>query len=255
MRPAGVRRERRRRRSARSRHRAAGAEWRDRGPCRRGARGMPARPDAVRAEVVVVHGNFRGRQRTGAADGVAAQIPAAVFGRPGLAASVGREGITAEQRARGLRCGGSGADATRDLAARPWFAAACSAASSGSGPVFRGARERRRRTARAGAIDTGRPRAPGSQASRGGFAGPGNGARKVRGGGCRARLECDRSVRHGCRSVGSVPPGSRYNGGRQGSGRRESWRPGTARSWWRLRLIRSVRASSRNRQRPLAIRI
>ena len=56
---------------------------------------------------------------SGAADGMAARSSVAVVGRPGVAASVGREGMTAEQRARGLRWGGSGPDAMRGQAARP----------------------------------------------------------------------------------------------------------------------------------------
>ena len=114
--------------------------------------------------------------------------------------------------------------------------------------------ERRRRTARASAIDTGRPRAPGSQASRGGFAGPGDGARKVRA----------RGAARGPSAIGrfgaDAGASARFRPGRGTSAADreaavailEAWdrtpAPATQAGW-------TVRASSRNRQRPLASRI
>ena len=195
---------------------------------------MPARPDTVREEVVV-HGNFRGRLRSGAANGLAAQRPATVVGWPGLSASVGREGMTAEKRARGLRWGGSGPGAIRGQAGRPGFAAPvrwplqaqgpCSAARGASPPNCPRRRHRHRTSA-----GTGKPGIKGRLCRPRRWSPEGPCA------GCRARPECDRSVRRRCRSVGRLGS-ARVAVRRRQTGKRpsRSWRPGTARSHRRLR--------------------
>ena len=169
---------------------------------------MPARPDTVREEVVV-HGNFRGRLRSGERVG-----RAETGDRRRSAGAVGFGGEGRDDRGEA----GQGFAVGRLRTRVPQRA------------------ERRRRTARAGAIDTGRPRAPGSQASRGGFAGPGDGARKVRARGPReARVRSVGSARMQERRLGSARVAVR----RRQTGKRpsRSWRPGTAHSHRRLRPV------------------
>ena len=194
---------------------------------------MPARPDTVREEVVV-HGNFRGRLRSGERVG-----RAETGDRRRSAGAVGFGGEGRDDRGeagQGFAVGRLRTRCDPGPGGPARVRGACSVAPSGSGPVFRGARSV------AAELPAPAPSTPDVR-----------GHREARHQGAALQvpaMEPGRSVRRvpreaRVRSVGSAPMQERRLGSARVAVRwrqtrkrpSRSWRPGTARPHRRLRPV------------------